>query len=108
MAELVFSRETGQEAPQYVPPEGHKAQPVGSADEQAAEAMRVAKERNKREAAHEEKFGLLERIAKMDSMLANQAVEFLRDQPQAEREKYLEAEKRSKNRKTVKAYFGVA
>lgn len=104
MAELIFSRDAGQDVPQS---SGLKSvQPIGSAESQVDEAMRLSKERNRKAAEHEEKFGLLERVAKMDSMNVPTAIEFLDALPQAERENYLRAEVVSKKRRGVLGAYG--
>lgn len=101
MAELIFSREAGEEIPQFITDE--KAQPIGSADEQVAEAMRIAKDANAKLEAEE---SIVRYIEKMDAMTVPQAIDFLDAQSQFIREKYLRAEKLSKNRRSILASYG--
>lgn len=108
MAETSFARDIGEVEPAFVPPEGYEAQPLGSAEAQVEEAMRIAKERNAELAKKEAETGMMERVHKMDSLTVPRAVEFLDSLPQAEREKYLNAEKLSKNRTTILASYGWA
>lgn len=96
-----FARDRGDKAPQFVPSADHELQPLGSADAQVDEAMRLAKERNS-----QPEVGLAERIAKMDGMYVATAVDFLDGLSPFEREKYLLAEKQSKGRKQILGRYG--
>lgn len=108
MAETSFARDIGEIEPAFIPGEDYESQPLGSAEAQVEEAMRIAKERNVQIAEHESQMGILERAAKMDSLTVPRAIEFLDSLPQAEREKYLNAEKQSKNRKMILGSYGWA
>lgn len=105
-ASVGFSRDIGEIEPAFIPSKKYKAHPLGSADAQATEAMRIAKERNKKLQIQEESTGMSERIMKMDNLTVPRAIEFLDSLSQAEREKYLNAEKLSKNRRTILASYG--
>lgn len=97
----IFARDGGSLAPQFVPGEEYKAQPLGSAEAQVAEAMAVAKEANSKES-----LTLEDRIATMQKMNPATAVDFLDKLSQYEREQYLTAEKFGKSRKTVLGRYG--
>lgn len=88
------------EAPQV---QGITGVQLGSAEEQVAEAMRIAKARNQELLKSD---SIVPYIEKMDGMTVSQAVTFLMDQSPAKRERYLQAEKISKARKTVLGHFG--
>lgn len=103
-----FARDKGEIEPAFVPDEDYEAQSVGSADAQVVEAMAIAKERNKKLALLEASTGMSERILKMDNLTVPRAIEFLDSLSQAEREKYLNAEKLSKARNGILASYGWA
>jgi hypothetical protein len=78
--------------------------PLNSAEAQVAEAMRVAKERNRQESQAE---SIVPYIEKVDSFSnVREAVEYISQVSQHERDLLLRAEKLSKNRKTLLGHFG--
>lgn len=101
---LQFSRDPGTPQPQAV---GIKADPVGSAQAQTEEAMRLVKERTAKEHAEEQQ-NFLDKVSHMEKLSVPEAVAFLqRDgMSQFEREAYLRAEIAGKNRTTLKQFFG--
>jgi hypothetical protein len=101
-----FARDIGTVEPAFVPGKDYEHYPLGSAEAQATEAMRTAKEGNKKLALLEESTGMSERIMKMDNLTVPRAVEFLDSLSQTEREKYLNAEKLSRKRSTILASYG--
>ena len=98
---LVWARNNEGVVPQFVPSEKYEAQPIGDANSQVDEAMRLAKERNA-----QPEVGLAERIARMDAMTVNQAIVFMDGLSQHEKERYLEVEKRSKGRTSILGRYG--
>lgn len=97
-----FSRERGTREPQFVPGNDHSLLPIGSADAQVVEAMSLAKERNRTE-----NLTPTQRIVVMEEKASVAvACDFLDAQSPYERDLYLAAERKGKNRKTVLGRYG--
>jgi hypothetical protein len=103
-ARFKFGRSPGEVEPSFVPGPETKVFPLGSAESQISEAMRVAKELNRKEQSND---AVSPAISRMDSFPnISAAIAWLDDQSQHVRELHLRAEKLSKDRKTLLAYYG--
>ena len=103
MGEVRFGRDIGTPEGQFVPDEEYELLPLNTADAQVSEAMALVKERNRKEQEDE---SIIPYIIKIDGMNVAQAVDHLDGISQFEREKFLRAEKLSKNRKGILAAYG--
>lgn len=92
-----FGRSTQEIAPQFVPAKDFEEQPVGSAEAQRDEAMRLVKQRNQLEGGPT----LEARAAQLAKMNVASAFDFLDAMSPYLREQYLEAEKSNKGQRRV-------
>ncbi len=97
----IFGRSSGEVQPGFIPGDGHQLQPLGNEENMIGEAMILAKSLNQRT-----EVGLADRIVKMDAMNVSTALDFLDGLSDAEREKYLIAEKKSKGRRMILGRYG--
>lgn len=96
-----FGRTPGHSPQQFVPGEDHTLQPIGNADSQVQEAMKIAKLANSKPDP-----GVEERMDRIAAMNVSTATDFLDGLSQYERELYLEAEKKGRARRGVLGRYG--
>lgn len=89
--------------PDFVPGEGQKTQPLGTAEQAAEDARKSVKAFNK--AQHDEDAQFM-RVEKMKSLTVREAVVHVNALSQFEKEQHLKAEQDGRNRSTVLSHFG--